>query len=140
VSLRVVNYGKRKPRVWDHLSEESIEAWLVDRVWIERKVQQPGDDDGTPIFSAQTYGPYAGKLTQPVTREAFQQDRERLEVTNSLAVASDVQPRESDTIIVEFKGSGIRRRYRVEGTVNPRPSAWGTVPLYQVDLTRVEEY
>lgn len=135
---RIHSYARREPRVWG-MVENSVDVWLVDRVWFERKRRLAGTDDGTPLYEKYVFGPYAGKLSLPVTQERFQADREQATHTHSLAVACDVMPHEQDTIIVADK-TNKHVRFRVEGTVNPRPSAWGVVPIYQVDLVRVTEY
>jgi hypothetical protein len=123
--------------VWP-LVEDSVEVWLTDRMWIKRKVRAAGTDDGTPNFTPQEYGPYAGKLYFPVGRERFGADREVLEMTRPVSIASDIRPLEKDELIVESKG--IRRSYRIEGTVNPRPSAWGQTPIYNCEVVAVDEY
>jgi hypothetical protein len=134
---RVLGYIRKQPRVYSY-SEESVEAWLRDKVWIERKVKGTGTEDGTPIFTTQTYGPYAGRLAIPVNRETFATDRFELASDASLTVASDIAPMERDEVLVKHKN--VTTRWRIEGSVDPRESAWGHVAVYQVDVTKVTEY
>jgi hypothetical protein len=139
VSPRILGYARSRPRHWDK-TEQTFEAWLTDQAWIVRRRKLPGTEDGTPNFTTEEAGPYACKLTAPVTREAEQRDHQSLEVTNSLAIATDEEPRERDRIRIREAGRAVANVYRIEGTVNPRPAAWGQTPVYQVDLVMVQEY
>jgi hypothetical protein len=134
---RVLGYLRKQPRVYNY-SEESVEAWLRDKVWITRKVRGAGTVDGTPVFTTQEYGPYAGRIGIPVNRETFQADRFELASDASLTIASDIAPKERDEVLVRH--DGVNTRWRVEGSVDPREAAWGLVAVYQVDVTRVTEY
>jgi hypothetical protein len=134
---RVFGYIRKQPRVYS-MVEDSVEAWMTDKAFLSRKVRGVGTDDGTPNFTTEEYGPYSAKLYISVNREAFQQDHFELEKTSSLVIASDVEPKERDEVRVVREG--ISTVWRVEGSVDPRPSAWGMVPVYQMDVTRLEEY
>src|SRR5687767_3877884 len=97
----MLGHVRAVPRFWPR-SENSVEAWLTDQIWIKQQVKQAGSDDGTPRYNLVEYGPYAGKLAAPISSEEHQRDREVLEVSHTLAVASDIRPRERDSIRVRL--------------------------------------
>lgn len=134
---RFIGYTKRPPRAWP-LIQSSVEVWLVDQAWIVRREKAAGTVDGTPVFVERRLGPYACKIAAPVTQERDMGDRQELQVNHTLALASEERPLERDFIDVEHEGT--MHRYRIEGTVNPRPATWREVPLWQMELVRVEEY
>lgn len=134
---RIYGWLKKEPRAWTKV-EDSVEQWLPHRAWIIRVRLDAGTTDGTPNSHEVSLGPYAARLWLPVRQERFTGDRQALQVTHSLVIASDEKPLERDKVRVDTEDG--RHVFRVEGTVNPRPSAWNLRRFWQLDVTRTEDY
>lgn len=117
--------------------DDSIKTWLIDQAWIDRETHFAGTEDGTPNEKTVTFGPYAAKMSAKVPEVFRQPDRFTLEGRHTLAIACDVEPKESDTIRVQRYG----KRYRCHPkAVHERRSVWGQVVLYAIEVTEFEEF
>jgi hypothetical protein len=139
--MRAAHQMRRPPRAWQRMQDSIEEEWLTDQAWLLERVDVPGaTNHGTPTVEDREFGPYAAKLAEPVEREQRQPDREVLEGSYALTVASDREPQERQAVRVVTDKPGLSGIYRIEGTVNPRPAPWGTSPLYNVEVNRTEAY
>ena len=139
--MRALDFTDRAPRVWPKV-RDSIEVRLDDACLIVRRDDAAGPTDfGTPRYDERRYGPYACKLAAPSGPEAREGDRHTVRLGFALSLASDIAPRESDELVIASDEGGRldapeTHTYRIQGTVNPRPAAWGERALYNVEVVR----
>lgn len=132
---------RRPPRVWTKVIDSVENGYLTDAAWVERRedadAQTPDQTFGTPTTATRTWGPYAAKLAAKTSNDQRHDDRQVVETQYSLSISCDFEPTEGDRIIVV--SDGVKRKFRVPGTVNARRSWWGRTPVWNVELQLTEE-
>lgn len=133
----VHNRAINRPRVYSR-ALNSVEDWLTDRVVIVRLVAA-GTNDGTPITTEMRYGPFLAKLYARSSNDQRMPDRHDLLDRWQITVKSDVMPLESDVLDVSHDDEKWER-WRINGTVNQRPAAWGQYPVWQIEVMKDSEF
>jgi hypothetical protein len=138
---RVEQKIRTTPRVWGKVSD-SIEMRLEDELTLVKDIEAGGTEDGTPVSSSRSYGPFEAKLSTPEGAENWEGDRFHQETTHTAVVriGEILEPHVRDRAVVKRKGKKGPEYFRIIDRVKDRTPAWDGVFLWHLQLAKTEEF
>lgn len=130
--MRATSLTRRRPRLAPQVFG-SLDAMLVDRASIERRVRQPATAYGTPRFAVQSWGPFPARLSTPSGAPQRQPDRWSTNESWTLVLQSSMPPVQADYLTVRSGRYGTLR-FHAQGISQMRDAAWGEILLYHIEL------
>jgi hypothetical protein len=142
--VRAISKLASSPRAWQRLVQAQA-LLLPDAAWFYREIALNTTVDGTPQFDPTIYGGaggYAAKLSTPSWNKRRDPDKWSTDVTHTLAVATDVEPRISDEILIvapAMLGTSRQVRFRVHGQIVARRAGSQDVLIWHLQLEILKE-